>query len=486
MTSLKELEKLYHKAMEDAKLGDTLEGDSEPPGFSIEAFIRWAREVDIFTLAEGAADFALEQHEEIVQEFGEYRRNLTERLSKIFTYDDVPLPGLLKDIGSCWDGSKVGAVNEMDSLYVIQGDHFVVKENDNKFGLFHVYVRTDSTLREVRPRSIRDQFAHKYSQLVSEMKLPDCLQHGGHKTPRRSKQSKGTYSGVRYNGQAVTSQFLSKDKELLTWDMTPVIVSRSVDESQDVLRQSMQSIIADNTDKMFPPADVHLIPDATANLWRRSTAEIEADLLRVLSPEGPMKKALSSCKVLSSRVKEWNAKTQSVQLDPSIGALVEELCQDLSMAYIGKTAQELEQLSRKMRFGHIWIPAAQKEEYNEDKKSSISINNAAVKHILFKAACKRKGAFGPQTNMDLVRELITEVFETLADEHSLSSEHAFLPGVRISHLSVSASVAHKKHALARDICRQCRILVREAMTEVLYSHMYVYTSKSLINRLTVL
>ncbi len=468
MTSLKEIEKLYYKAMEGAKLDESSEGDLGPPGYSIQDFSRWARKVDIFTLGEGAANFALTKHEEIVKKFGRYRFTVAERLSKLFTCDGVSLPGQLKDIGSCWDGSKVGAVNEMDSLYVINVDHLVVQERQEKRGTYQVFWKNDSTLHEIKPRTLRDQFTEKYSQLVSELNLPGCLEHGGIKAAMRKENRcenpKSRYSGVRYNGPAVTSQFLAKDQTLLTWDMTPAIVLPLSDESQDALRQSMQAIFDDNSDKMFPPCDVHLIPDVIENVWKRSTAQMEADILRVLSKAGSMKKALSFCKVLSSRLKQWNDAGEVT--DTAYADIVNELLQNLAMQEDKETTKELDNLEIKMRYGHVWLPLKKKEEYKEDTKSSISINNAAIKHILFKGASKRKGAFGSETNMDLVRELIKEVFETLGNEEVYTSEHAFLPGIRISHFSVSPSAAHKKHALAQDVCRQCRTLVQEAMTEV--------------------
>ncbi len=469
MTSLEEIEKSYYKAIEAAKLDEPEGGDPGPPGYSTEDFSRWATKVDIFRLGEDAADFALKEHEEIVKEFGLYRRNLTERLSKLFICDGVPLHGLLRDIGSCWDGSKVGAVNEMDSLYVIQSDSLVIREHEDKPGVYRVFLNVDSAMHEVKPRNIRDQFTEKYSQLLSDLKLPNCLGHGGYQASRSNQGSrvnpKTRYSDVRYNGPAATSQFLAKDKSLLTWDMTPAVVLPLSCETEDAVRQSMQAIIADNADKMFPPSDVHLIPDVVENVWRRSTAQMEADVLRVLSKEGPMKKALSFCKVLSSRLKRWGDK---VEIDDTATIhFLKELLQNLAMhGAQKKTPDELDAFGRKMRFGHIFIPSAKKEEYYEDTKSNISINNAAVKHILFKAAMKRKGAFGSKENMDLVRELIKDVFETVGSEEVYSSEHAFLPGVRISHFSVSPTVAHKKQALARDVCRQCRTLVQEAMTEV--------------------
>ncbi len=463
-----EIEKLYYKAVGNAKLDEPAGGEPGPPCYCTEDFSRWARKVDIFTLGEGTADFALMQHEEIVKEFGEYRRALTEKLSKQFACDGVSLPGHMRDIGSCWDGSKVGAVNEMDSLYVIQSNKLAIREQEGKPGLYRVYLKNWDGLQEIKPRSIRDQFADKYSQLVAEEKLPDCLKHGGRNS---SMHIQGTvrgpsigYSGVRFNGPAVTSQFLARDKSLLTWDMTPVVVLPLTAETQEALRQSMQAIIADNPDKMFPPSDVHLIPDATDNIWRRSTAQMEADVLRVLSKEGPMKNALSFCKVLSSRLKVWSGKVECSST--STVKILIELLENIANV-VEKTPTEIEELTRKLRFGHIWIPVDKKEEYNEDAKSSISINNAAVKHILFKAAMKRKGAFGSKENMNVARELIQEVFEALGNAEVYSSEHAFLPGIRISHFSVSATAAHEKQALARDVCRQCRTLLQEAIMEVL-------------------
>ncbi len=465
MTSLKEIEKLYYRAIQDARLDEPAGGDPGPPGYSTEDFSRWSRKVDIFTLGEGSADFAL--HEEIVKEFGDYRQNLTEKLSKLFICDGVSLSGQLKDIGSCWDGSKVGGVNEMDSLYVLQGNHFLIQEQGRKRGCFHVFLKIDSSLHEIKPRTIRDQFTETYSQLVSEMKLPDCLEHGGYKVSKpHLGNRKSRYSGVRYNGPAATSQFLAKGNSLLTWDMTPAIVLPLDVTTKDALRQSMQAIIADNPDKMFPPCNVHLIPDVVDNVWRLSTAQMEADLLRVLSKEGPMKKSPSFCKVLSSWLKRWTDKMETA--DTSAMAIMTKLLKNIrDIQETDKISEPIEIFDKKMRFGHIWIPVEKKKACNEDTKSNISINNAAVKHILFKAAFKRKGAFGSEGNMVLARELIKEVLETLGSEKVYSSEHAFLPGIRISHFSVSPTVAHRKQALARDICRQCRTLVQEAMTEVL-------------------
>ena len=351
MANIDEIEKLYYQAMKDARLDLPAAGNPGPPGYSTEDFLHWARKVDIYTLGEGAADFALQQHDEIVQTFGKYRHTVSDKLSKIFTYEGVPLPGQLQDIGSCWDGSKVGTVNEMDSLYVIRGDHFTIKRGDKR-GFYRVYLEINGSLCEVEPRRIRSQFADKYSELISELETPSCLEHGGYNTRGSSGEMSYPlrgYSGVRYNGPAVTSQFLSRNNTLLTWDMTPVIVLPDIDNVYGIARKWMESVIEENRDKMFPGGGIHLIPDAVDNQWRLSTAQMEADTLRVLSSVAPIKRALSFCKVLSSRLKQWSDRLG----DGGIAAveIVKELDQYLEM-WIGSKMNAVELQNRKMRFAH--------------------------------------------------------------------------------------------------------------------------------------
>ncbi len=267
MTGEEEIEELYYKAVDDARLGEPEVGDPGPPGYPTEEFTRWARKIDIYTLGEGAADFSTEEHEEIVTTFGHYRHIVTTKLSEEFTYNDVSLTGNLVDIGSCIDGSKVGAVNEMDSLYLIYGINFTVTQTE-RHSAYHVYLGKNSTKTEIQPRRLRDELAVKCNELISQMKLPDCLQHGGYNISPQSDQSQDLgYSGVRYNGPAVTSQFLTKNDTLLTWDITPVVVLKKAEIQQNV-RESMKPIITDNPDRMFPPSDVHLFPDSVQNVWR--------------------------------------------------------------------------------------------------------------------------------------------------------------------------------------------------------------------------
>ncbi len=405
-----------------------------------------------------------------MKEFGAYRQEVVSKLSEELKYEKLALNGQLSDIGSCIDGSKVESANEMDSLYILQGKNYTIEECDTR-GSYHVYMVKETTRHEIQPRRLREHLAEKYSELISRIKLPECLKDAGYKSSFEHCQDPqlqdSGYSGVRYNGPAVTSQFLTKDNTLLTWDITPVVVLGDP-EIQAIVRESesMQAIIADNTEKMFPPKSIHLFPDATTNIWRLTTAEMEADVLRDMSKLAAFKEGFISCKVLSTKLKGWlNENGKFAAATPDV-EIVEALTRYNTMEDSAAKAEIAEKLNRKMRFAHIWIPADKRDEYNEDKKSAISVNNAAVKHALLRAASREKGAFGPQRNPDLVKKLIRTAFEELGDDTSYSTEHAFLPGVRISHFSVAPGMASQKDNLARDMTQQCKTLVCEAMTEV--------------------
>ncbi len=471
LPSLGRIEKLYYKAIQDAKLGDPPDEAGRklgPLGYSREDSIQWARKIDIYTLDKGAADF--EKHEQIVKDFGAYRQRVVSKLTEELAYENLPLNGQLSDIGSCIDGSKVGSANEMDSLYILQGNNYIIEESE-PLGSYHVYLEVDSKRHEIQPRRLRENLAEKYSELISRLKLPDCLEDAGYKSSFELSQDPqlqdSGYSGVRYNGPAVTSQFLTKDKTLLTWDITPVVVLRDAGIQARVRdSEPMQRIVGDNTEKMFPPNDIHLFPDATTDVWRLTTAEMEADVLSRMSKYAAFKEGFSSCKVLSTNMKGWLNKKLKIADDTPCVDIVGALTRYNAMEDSAEKTEIAKTLNRKMRFAHIWIPADKRDEYNEDNKSAISVNNAAVKHSLLKAASRRKGAFGPDKNPDLVNELIRIAFEELSDDKSYTTAHAFLPEIRISHFSVAPGLASQKHNLARDIIQQCKTLLCEAMTEV--------------------
>ncbi len=138
--------------------------------------------------------------------FTAYRNTVAAKLPEHADYDGIKLSGQLKNIGSCQDGSKVGKMNEADSLYVV--DENITVESTTIDGAYRILGEQKHQNFEIKPRCMREQFATGYEEVISKVPLPDCLRHGGYKSP--------DYSGLRYNGPAATSQFLAEDNSLLT------------------------------------------------------------------------------------------------------------------------------------------------------------------------------------------------------------------------------------------------------------------------------
>ncbi len=448
---------LYYKSLANAKISTPTEQKSSIKQYSLKEFQEWVEKVDILDLEKEAINFAAA--DTIVTGFGDYRCEVGRNISREFKYEYVSLPGEMKNIGSCWDGSKVGKMNEVDSLYVMENGPFTIKPSKRP-GSYHVIIKKRARECEVKPREFRDHFADQYSQTISQINLPDCLNHGGYNSFRYPGQ-RSAYSGLRYNGPAATSQFLTDEKSLLTWDMTPCI-ELADKKIETKVREIIHPILAQNPTKLFPNTPLHLIPDPLEHLWVISTAYLEAELLRYLSEEAPVKKALMVCKILCSLLKSWNLENKEHTASTSQGIKVMKQL----IRHLESNKLKNEDMERLMRFAHIWLPSDKRAEYNEDEKSEISINTAAVKHIIIRAGLEEEGAFAPTHNEDLVLKLVKVVFQTLGNDQDFASDHAFLSRIRIFHFSMLVSNASGKVALARSVCQQCRILLSGAMTEV--------------------
>ncbi len=465
---------LYYKSLADAKLTEL---GSSTEQYSSKDFEDWVESVDILSLDDEAVNFPAA--DAIVTGFRHYCHTVGKKLSHRFKYKNVELPGELKNIGSCWDGSKVGKVNEIDSLYVMDDTCPFSIEPAAKRGFYKVFIQSGENKLEVKPRELREQFAELYDQLISQEKLTSRLSHGGYNFTEES-----AYSGIRYNGPASTSQFLTTEKEttdkkLLTWDVTPCIkfkyrknedteieardetpCTEFVDSKIEAdVRNSIYPIEIQNPKKLFPNTSVLLIPSPLEDLWIVSTAHIEAELLRCLSDEAPVKKALVLCKILCRLMKEWNNKEGTKSTSQGIAREVIKLLSNKQNKNVKKI----------MRFAHIWLPSNERAGYQEDPKSEISVNTAAIKHIIISKACKmpkEKAAFGPKPNEDLFLKLARVVFKRLGNTQKIESEHAFLSKTKISHFSVLPNNASDKANLARKVCDQCGVLLSRAMTEV--------------------
>ncbi len=467
MARLAEIETSYYTATKAAKLSEREDSDVRflPKSLYVkETFEQWTRTIDIYDLEKFQADFSLD--EEIVDAFGKYRHKVASELSKSFQYDKTKFKSQVRNIGSCHDGSKVGRMNEVDSLFILEGDNIIVEESDRD-GFYRIFLKQGREKCEILPQTIRKQFADAYEKVISRLPLPDCLRHGGYISPR--------YSGLRYNRPAATSQFLTKENYLLTWDMTPTFCLPGDHTKDDEVNKIIKPIIKVIKEKMLD-IYIHLIPDAGENLWRLSTAQLEADILRILPSVTPIKQALSYCKVLCSKLKKWNAQNgtrlslQDEQCDLDVVKELYECCKELD-----PNSKTIEGLNQKMRYCHVWIPPEKQNQLNEDEKGFISINTAAVKHILLSFALEQQEAFSAEKCTELVIKLMKMVFDTLGNISQFSSPHAFLRGASIQHFSVLASQAARNTDLALNTKEQCRTLVSNAMTMVGEGNNCVFT-----------
>ena len=447
------MEVMYFKAIEEAKISGAEATPEVVPLYQKQGdFERWVKTLDIYDLDKDKAVFHLD--ETIVTEFEGYRSQVAAELARCVGYEKTKLRGQTRNIGSCHDGSKIGKMNEVDSLYVLDNENIVVEGNPEEG--FQIIWKDDSVSFDILPRHIRNQFASTYADVISKLPLPDCLTHAGYRSP--------DYSGLRYNGPAATSQFLAEDSRLLTWDMTPTVcLSRKHASCIDV-RKIIQPILERGSEKMFGETTIHIFPDANEELWKLSTAQLEADLLREIIPSvAPLKTALSRSKALAGRLKKWNSCNFNPLECPDCAP---EIVKELN-SYLENREKELgEKLNQVLQYAHIWIPPEKRKLYHEDEKAYVSINTAAIKHILLIAALQEPEAFSAKENDDLVWKLVKLVFTKLGDTSEFSTPHAFLKGVRIPHLSILSSQAENKMALALGIKWQCRILVSGAMTKV--------------------
>ena len=420
-----------------------------------QVFRRWAKQMNFRQLVKQTADFALD--EDIIRQFGIYRHRLSTELGNCFLYLGQPIRGRLVDIGSCWDGSKIGRVNEMDSNYIVDTPRVVLKRNPDNVQLYHSYLDQDGTLTEIKPREITEALAQHLEALIAATPLPECLKHGGYRAP--------TYSGLRYNGPAATAQFLTANENfLLTWD---VAVSFPVEgDIRDIVRRRMAPIIEANRQKMFPPAEIHVVGDMVENLWKLSTGHLEAEMLRVLANQTPVKKALSDSKAIASTLQACS-REEPWLVTASVGTATTDITGDLDrfssqgQSDDGEHMELGRALNFRLRYAHIWIPCTSRKKFNESDKNHISINTAAMKHIILREGLSTPGAFSPKTNSTIVTLLTKKVFQTLSDE-TLTSEHAFLD-TEIGHFSVSATMKEDKDILVRDVQDQCAVIASDLL-----------------------
>ncbi len=433
-------------------------------------------EIDIRDMGKHMADFS--QSGDVGQKLHVIRGALQAGIQQRFPYN-----GALAQIGSFYDGSKTGRLNEMDCLYVIDESNVIVKQVTDTQGQFEIWLDE----RKIKPREINLLLMTALADSLCELALPEGWGHGGYASPE--------FGGVRCNGPAVTAMFRTRGEDHMSLDVSVTVPLTSQLQKKSGFPESLKeqcqglekrvSHIQRELKRTQISADLHLIGNLPDNTWQPTTALAEAEILRVLNPEFSLKRALEICKATVSMQQKWYEEhathcDRTVEIDSAVdvppkkrmrssGDHHREVVLRELKKYVDTDSVRKSELRHKLnldlQYQHIWLSPADRKDFKEVLKGEASINTAAIKHILLRAACQMKGAFSKASSTNTDR-LIRAVFEDLASSESVLTPHALIDGAVLPKFSISVSLSHVKEDVAQDLQEQCRCILDDALVKV--------------------
>ena len=124
---------------------------------------------------------------------------------------------------------------------------------------------------------------------------------------------------------------------------------------------------------------------------------------------------------------------------------------------------------------HVFLTAGEREVYNETPKEGISINTAAIKHIILKEAMawRQINAFSHSCKV-CKDKLVQVVFKELADKSSFYTQHAFFDDELIGKFSTSVPVTDINEDLACEAQNQCHIILENIYMDNVSYISYTY------------
>ena len=421
--------------------------------------VDWTYSINITSLDNIKVDFARDF--DIVECFREYRQQIQKNLQKHLlqqfqAYRDGQ--GALAHIGSCWDGSKIGRMNEMDCLFVMDVPGLTINKQPHLSGEYQVLISG----KQLKPRNFNVLFANCLEKAVLETPLPSSIQHGGYAKPE--------FSGLRFNGPASTALFSYRpntDPEFpLSLDVTPAFPLPSEFAERLQLIEHIRSIIQENKGTQTIINGPHVVPDILNDTWKLSTAQVEAEILKDVLKVCPPRLALARSKALFHHLEKLNTDLSVFNTPAKEGQprIVTDLRHYMATTDQRKRQNLREDLNARMRYEHIQIPPRQRLEFHETSKNGLAINTAAVKHIILAYALDVKGAFS--VRHDLVsQDMMHAVLVHLSDPVSPFIKHAFLD-TTICKYSVLPCMANLKQRMIATIRKECDLLARNAVTKV--------------------
>ncbi len=340
--------------------------------------------------------------------------------------------GDLHQIGSSVDGIKVGRVFDFDFLYIIE-DQDVEVRADEQQGLYRVFRGGV----EIRPRQLNSTLADCMDKIMSDISLPWPLEHGGYAGP--------DYSGIRFNGPAVTLQIVDKresvNRRVIPLDITPVfLLPETCQESKDVKGKIKNILQKHGILYLFhrDAEQVYVVSHPIKNLWQPTTAYVESHIIKALGKYSPVKIALQLTKALLYYQQHKRHPHGLPTRSDDRAFIIVALKRCAERADERDTEAYGHQLNTKMRYQHIYLSPEARAKCNEVSKSHISVNTAAIKHVILAHAAEIEGSYRGACGNEIYRitlELIRAAYRELASTESLNVNHAFLP-LKISKFSI--------------------------------------------------
>ena len=366
--------------------------------------------------------------------------------------ETFPLNGQITSIGSSWDGTKVGHLDEVDTLYILNKDQLTILPGEHgEVDMENFRVKWKGG--EYSASELAELFANALDEAL-RTDSPKGMEHNGYAAPR--------YSGIRASGPAVTVLFRTATnigpmemKRMVSLDITLALPYSYIQSDQQAVMDGIDAwsskYITSTNDKPIDAVEPHVIPCRVRKGWKPTTAHVEANVLHELDRHCAMKKAHTLLKCLMKKVDTFNHTHRLFHVD------VDESTPHLQLTKLIEQSvclDDIDQVNRCMRYGYILLSPEERDKHNELKKKNISVNAAAAKQILFHNATEedyKPGCADQSRALTLMKMVIADIAET----HSLFVDnhihHSFPP---ICKLSVQETLGGKFVELANAILGQ--------------------------------
>ena len=430
------------------------------------------------------------------------RSSIIEHIKKRTNCNTFPFRGHVKKIGSSWDGSKLGVLDEVDTLYVLDEEDFKVCYFGKRACEFHIVWKG----KMYDAQELNHTFANHLEHVLRD-DTPRGLGHNGYAAPR--------FSGVRVSGPAVTVLYQTTEqignmepREFLSVDITlalPFSCAKDTASAHEICtaiaRWTKKKCREIKTKAMNIPKNPNFIACHINGTWKLTTARIEAVMFHELEENSSTKRAYVLLKCLNKKVDKTNFKDDLFQVGPKSTDLrdslikqidaccrkddnidtdnlikeINECCRkdDIDSGSLIKEIdsccrndEDIDRVNHCMRYGYVLLSPKERTHYNELPTKIISINTAAIKHILLDKSLPEDCA-AEKSNPERVAELMRYTLEELARDDSFKIKNGIYPDFPgICKLSIWSGAAENVHEFAKHLLAKYEILTQSRIIDV--------------------